>query len=128
MDLNQVTLASNNIPDSIAFYKGLGLILIVEDVHYARFELPTGNATLSVHLTGDTGPSHTVIYFEVENVSATFQNLSAAGIQFTQQPTEQPWLWYEARLEDPYGNPICIYTAGDNRRNPPWRLPLVEIS
>ena len=31
MDLNQVTVQSINIIESIEFYKGLGLILIVED-------------------------------------------------------------------------------------------------
>ena len=50
MDLNQVTVQSVNIPESIAFYRALGLILIVESPHYARFECPKGSATFSVHL------------------------------------------------------------------------------
>ena len=25
-------------------------------------------------------------------------------------------------LQDPDGNPLCLYHAGENRLNPPWRL------
>ena len=35
---------------------------------------------------------------------------------------DQPWLWREARLQDPSGNVICRYHAGENRLNPPWRV------
>ncbi|MFY0624609.1 MAG: hypothetical protein JXQ89_23280 [Pelagimonas sp.] len=52
MDLNQVTLATNVFDDSVAFYQKLGLTLIVlAEGRYARFELPEGQATLSVHAT-----------------------------------------------------------------------------
>jgi hypothetical protein len=33
-----------------------------------------------------------------------------------------PWLWREARLRDPDGHRVCLYRAGQNRKNPPWRL------
>src|SRR3989442_5453961 len=46
----------------------------------------------------------------------------AAGIQFDSAPTDQPWLWREARLRDPAGNSLCLYSAGPNRRHPPWRV------
>lgn len=122
MDLNQVTVQSVNIPESIAFYQALGLTLIVESPHYARFECPKGNATFSVHLVDRVLPSNTVVYFEVGDVEQTVSQLEAAGLQFKRQPTRERWLWQEARLEDPSGNEICIYTAGDNRKYPPWRI------
>jgi hypothetical protein len=31
-------------------------------------------------------------------------------------------------LRDPDGNILCLYHAGDNRRNPPWRLPQSSAS
>ena len=122
MDLNQVTVQSVNFPESIAFYRALGLILIVESPHYARFECPNGNATFSVHLVDRVMPSNTVVYFEVGDVEQTVSQLETAGLEFKRQPTRERWLWHEARLEDPSGNEICIYTAGDNRRYPPWRI------
>jgi hypothetical protein len=50
------------------------------------------------------------------------EELKGRGIVFTQDPTDQRWLWREARLSDPAGNVICLYRAGENRRNPPWRI------
>ena len=122
MDLNQVTVQSLNISESINFYKLLGLILIVEDIHYARFELPNGNATFSVHLSVAQKPSNTVVYFEVDDLVKKVRDLKDMGVEFISDPKKEPWLWQEARLQDPSGNEICIYTAGENRKNPPWRL------
>jgi hypothetical protein len=34
-----------------------------------------------------------------------------------------PYLWREAFLRDPDGNVIVLFSAGENRLNPPWRLP-----
>jgi len=122
MNLNQVTVQSKNIVESISFYKLLGLKLIVEDVHYARFELPKGDSTFSVHFISESKLSNTVVYFEVSDVAQTVVELKAKGIVFTQDPKEESWLWHESRLEDPSGNEICLYTADENRKNPPWRV------
>ena len=113
---------------SIAFYEALGLKLIVHSHDaYARFDLPSGDATFSLHLAKNgedegEGPSSALIYFEVEDVDKIVKDLDAKGITFDQMPTDQTWLWREARLKDPFGNPLCIYHAGKNRKNPPWRL------
>ena len=124
MNLNQVTLPAGDMPASIRFYQCLGLNLIVQSQsRYARFEAPDGDATLSIHLAEEgTPPSTTIIYFEVEDVAATVKTLEAKGIAFNQPVTDQSWLWKEARLSDPFGNPIIIYFAGKNRKTPPWRL------
>jgi predicted enzyme related to lactoylglutathione lyase len=63
-----------------------------------------------------------VIYFEVEALDETVRALKARGLRFVQDPRDEPWLWREARLADPAGNMICLYRAGENRANPPWRL------
>jgi hypothetical protein len=34
----------------------------------------------------------------------------------------QPWLWREAHMRDPDGNSLCLFTAGKNRKYPPWRV------
>ena len=64
-----------------------------------------------------------VVYFESENIDAVVKDLQAAGLVFDTEPADQRWLWREARLRDPSGNPICLFQAGENRLNPPWRLP-----
>jgi len=48
--------------------------------------------------------------------------LQHAGLSFMQEPRDEPWLWREARLLDPAGNVVCLYRAGANRLNPPWRI------
>lgn len=125
MNLNQVTLAVTDVPRAIAFYRQLGLQLIVENVpSYARFICPDGHASFSLSLAAQVSPSQTLIYFECAELDTTVMRLQAAGVQFTQLPVDQPWLWREALLADPDGNPLCLYHAGANRLNPPWRLPV----
>src|SRR6476619_494411 len=45
MNLNQVSVSVHDLTASVAFYQLLGLKLIVLNDHYARFELPQGEAT-----------------------------------------------------------------------------------
>jgi len=121
MNLNQVTVAVSNIENSIAFYQKLGLHLIVKSPHYARFECPEGDATFSIHLDTNSNSS-TYIYFEVENVNIKVEELINKGIQFDELAEDKNWLWREAQLRDLDNNIIIIFHAGDNRKNPPWRI------
>jgi catechol 2,3-dioxygenase-like lactoylglutathione lyase family enzyme len=120
--LNQVTLAVSDLERSVAFYKRLGLKQIVAGDGYARFVCPDGDTTLSLEQTRAAPPSATTIYFECENLDETVSVLEEAGVGFDHGPVDQPWLWREARLRDPDGNPLCLFHAGDNRLDPPWRL------
>ncbi|MEZ5958266.1 MAG: VOC family protein [Hyphomonadaceae bacterium] len=126
MRLNQVTAPASNIDASIAFYEALGLRLIVKSPHYARFELPKGEATFSLHLADGAIPRENAphLYFEVPDTSLDplVERLKAAGLKFEREPVTQSWLWREAWLRDPAGNAICLYHAGENRRFPPWRI------
>jgi catechol 2,3-dioxygenase-like lactoylglutathione lyase family enzyme len=123
MRLNQVTLAVTDLDRSAAFYRDLGLRQIVADDHYARFVCPDGDSTLSLERADTVPPSATTVYFECEDLGATVSALENSGLRFDHGPVEQPWLWREARLRDPDGNPLCLFHAGENRLNPPWRLP-----
>lgn len=122
--LNQITAPATDLPASVDFYKALGLKLIVLSPHYARFELPEGEATFSLHFT--IGPiareNAPAIYFECNDVDFEAARLKQAGIAIEKEPADQPWLWREAWLRDPAGNALCLYHAGENRRFPPWRL------
>ena len=124
MRLNQVTVGARDIEASVMFYKTLGLRLIVLSPHYARFELPDGESTFSIHLVDDPGrmPEGTGIYFECDDLDARVSALEAKGIVFDSDPVDQSWLWREAWLRDPAGNRLCLFKAGEARRYPPWRL------
>ena len=123
MRLNQVTLAVSDLDRSVDFYRRLGLKQIVADESYARFACPDGDSTLSLEQTDAVPQSATTVYLECEDLDATVSALQAAGIGFQHGPADRPWLWREARLRDPDGNPLCLFHAGENRLNPPWRLP-----
>jgi predicted enzyme related to lactoylglutathione lyase len=121
--LNQVTVPAMNIAVSVEFYVRMGLELIVSSSHYARFICPDGDSSFSVHLVPELVPwSGTVVYFEVLALDQKVRELQDRGMSFMQEPRDEPWLWRESRLQDPSGNVICLYTAGVNRLNPPWRL------
>lgn len=122
MELNQVTLPALDVAASVAFYGKLGFELIVDAPHYARFQATVGTASFSVHAVDALAePPRTVIYFECAALDAQVAELKAKGVRFVQEPRDEPWLWREARLVDPSGNVICLYHAGENRLNPPWR-------
>lgn len=124
MNLNQITIPSLNVVEAIDFYKKLGLRLIVHTHDkYARFECPNGNSTFSIHEVESLPKgSGVIIYFEVENVAETVSELKEKGIAIDTMPTDQTWLWNEASLKDLDGNKIIVYHAGENRKNPPWRI------
>ena len=123
MNLNQVTVGVTDVARSIGFYQRLGLQLIVESLpDYARFCCPDGQASFSLSRVGQVLPSQTLIYFECADLDQVVSDLQVQGVRFSQLPTDQPWLWREAYLEDPDGNPLCLFFAGANRLNPPWRI------
>lgn len=121
MRLNQVTLGCRDYATSVHFYRALGLKQLVDDPpNYARFEAP-GGVTLSIEHS-DKAPGDATIYFECDALDDVVYRLSQMGLQFDHPPIDQSWMWREARLRDPYGNMICLYQAGENRRYPPWRI------
>lgn len=124
MRLNQVTIPCSDLDASLTFYKKLGLRQIVGNDHYARFECPDGESTMSIErVDGPARPGHTAVYFECDDLDGTYRWLQREGFAFEAPPVDQPWKWREAWLRDPYGNRVCLFHAGENRRNPPWRLP-----
>lgn len=122
MAFNQITLGCNDLAASIDFYSRLGLRLIVDSPAngYARFEAPN-ESTLSIH-QGLPVPAGAVVYFEHPQLDQWIVELKRDGVVIDQAPCDQSWGWREAHLQDPAGNPICLYWAGKNRRFPPWRV------
>ncbi|WP_299947109.1 VOC family protein [uncultured Microbulbifer sp.] len=122
MNLNQVILPVNNMESASEFYRKLGFTQIVDTPHYARFECPEGDSTFSLSLMGEHFSNGEVIYFENRDLDEWISDLKAKGIEFEQELTNEPYLWREAILRDPSGNKLKLYCAGENRKNPPWRI------
>lgn len=127
MEMNQVTLPALDLAESIDYYTRFGLKLIVDspETQYARFEIPGGDGTLSIHVEpgqgGVSGPA-AQLYFETATPEKLVARLAERGIEPVAPLADQTWLWREAWYVDPAGNRLCIYFAGENRKNPPWRV------
>ncbi|MGL3822538.1 bifunctional hydroxymethylpyrimidine kinase/phosphomethylpyrimidine kinase [Sphingopyxis sp. R3-92] len=124
--LNQFTLPASDYAASVAFYRQMGLTLIVDspDNGYARFEATNG-VTLSIHVhegVGDGAAGGATTYLESGALDAWVAYLARRGVRFDQMPRDEEWGWREARLADPAGNRLCLYQAGEYRRYPPWRI------
>lgn len=122
MNLNQVTLPVVDMEEATAFYRLLGFLQIVDTPHYARFECPEGDSTFSLSLDNGEFRNGAVIYFECSKLDEWVANIKEAGIAVAQAPRDESYLWREAVIYDPSDNKIKLYWAGENRRNPPWRV------
>lgn len=123
MDLNQVMVEVRDFHESVAFYSMLGLRLIVSARdEYARFELPSGSSTFSIHLAKQPRVGNTILYFEVDDVDRKYRELHERGVDFESPPTDQSYRWRTAFFADPSGNKLCLFHAGNERRFPPWRI------
>ena len=124
MDLNQVTIYSEKPVETVEFFQKLGLRVIVDSLpRYARLKCPDGDSTLSVNIAdGAVSSNNIVLYFECEDLDDTVEELKSTGLVFEEDPTDREWLWRQTYLKDPNGNKICLFYAGENRKNPPWRV------
>jgi uncharacterized glyoxalase superfamily protein PhnB len=124
MNLNQVTIFSEKPVETVEFFEQLGLIRIVDSLpRYARLECPDGESTLSVNIAAETPANNSIVlYFECDDLDYKVAELKSLGLTFDEDPADRDWLWRQAYLRDPNGNRICLFYAGENRKNPPWRL------
>jgi predicted lactoylglutathione lyase len=63
------------------------------------------------------------VHFESDRLDELVAALKEKGFAFEQDPTDRDYLWREAILRDPDGHVLFLYHAGENRLDPPWKLP-----
>jgi catechol 2,3-dioxygenase-like lactoylglutathione lyase family enzyme len=116
---NHAMIYVQQVDPALAFYTTLGFRLIAKFPGYARLRAPRGDATIALHLL-DRGMTSVAaegirLYFEVNNLDAFCTRLAASGIAFKQMPTDMPWGWRHAYLDDPDGHEVSLYWAGAKR-------------
>ena len=95
MRLNHATLHVRDLDRSVAFYTRLGFIQLVAAEGYARFQCPEGESTLSLESRsrpGPVDPPSVSIHLESDGLDALVAELKAKGIEFEQDPADQPYL------------------------------------
>ena len=68
---------------------------------------------LALYLTsheGDCEPGG-LVYLYVEDVDEWGERIRRAGLAIETEPRDQPWGNREMRLQDPFGNRLCIATV-----------------
>ena len=121
--LNQVTLPASDYESSVDFYRRLGCRQIVASPpRYARFEVP-GGMTLSIEVKHPLEPASTTEhFFQCSDLDSEVARLAGEGVAFDVPPEDRDYLWRVAETRDPHGNRICLYSTGEIRRYPPWRV------
>ncbi|HXP87385.1 MAG TPA: VOC family protein [Bryobacteraceae bacterium] len=124
MDLNHAMIYTRDVSRALAFYHGLLGLTVLEEVRgpdrlvYARLKLPSGAATIALHLLAPGEELNTGgvrLYFEVRDLDKLCRKLEADGAKFSKLPTVMPWGWKHAYLDDPDGHEISLYWAGQKR-------------
>jgi methylmalonyl-CoA/ethylmalonyl-CoA epimerase len=119
MDLTRATVAQILIPvddleRAVAFYRDtLGVpFLFTAPPQMAFFQCGAVRLLVGVPPSGPGGPRGSGVYFEVGDIHATHQTLTARGVEFQGQPhlvhrTAETELWL-AEFRDPDGNPLAL--------------------
>jgi hydroxymethylpyrimidine/phosphomethylpyrimidine kinase len=120
---NQLTLPASDYQASLSFYSLLGARPIVQaPPRYARFETD-GGMTLSIEVADPAAPPSTAeLFFQCADVDREVARLEAQGIVFNGGAEDRSYGWRVADTRDPHGNPVRLYSPGEARRFPPWRL------
>ncbi len=87
--IEYVMILATDMDKSVDFYsKQLGLELKFKTPYWSEFK--TGDTTLALHLSSkanENKESNCTIGFNVENLNATYAELSKKGVKFTMKPT-----------------------------------------
>ena len=117
-----VTLFTNDQDAAMKFYVDTLGLKVHTDVQYGDmrwltlcpkdqedFEIVIMKATKpeSQAVVGKQSPEGPFLVFETEDCQGDFERLKAAGVTFTQEPTQKQW-GLEALLADPDGNIIDL--------------------
>ena len=68
-------------------------------------QLPQCAHARRVFITGGTGYVGSSLIFQTDDCRGTYESLRAAGVEFTQEPTER-FYGTDCALRDPSGNPL----------------------
>ena len=66
----------------------------------------------SLALPGQTHSPASNISFETNDVSVTYDELRARGVEFSREPAKTPWGGVEAMFLDPFGNRFLLQQGG----------------
>ena len=113
MHVAYVNLFVSDLDRSVEFYsKKLGLALEFSDSEHGYASLDSGPVRLGLTLPGpDQGEllgRHTGVGLAVDELVAEHARLKALGVEFTMEPSKQPWGGFMAMIADPDRNILYL--------------------
>ena len=97
-------LRVNNLAASIRYYVDvLGFRVDWGGEDRSTFASVSRDGRAIMLSQGEQGQPGTWLWIGVEDIEPLFEQFSAKGVKFREQPTNYPWA-YEMRLEDPDGH------------------------
>jgi lactoylglutathione lyase len=122
MKLSHIRLLADDLDACRTFYKDkLGLaetLAVIEGIYYefnagdcilALYKRELMESVAGVTMAGEAAADRVALTFEVDDVDATYKQLSNKGVQFVTEPHDQnAWVLRVAHLRDPEGNLIEI--------------------
>ena len=104
---------------SVAFYsETLGLSVLFAGPEMGWAELDTGAARLALERVDPNDPESAglsgrfvAVSLQVDDVQATYDELTSRGIEFLGPPERQPWGGVLAHFRDPEGNVLTLLSS-----------------
>jgi lactoylglutathione lyase len=121
--INQVVLEVEDQDRALAFWTETMGFELVQDAPYGEegrwLEVRTPDRAVTVVLSMRNGAPPAApealptsnIFFYCDDLSRTYEELSARGVEFPQPPVQQPFGWW-SMFEDPEGNRFAL-TPGE---------------
>jgi predicted enzyme related to lactoylglutathione lyase len=98
--------------DMAAFYRDvLGLVPRSDRPGFINFAWGDVRLTIAIHseVSGRTiEPLRIMINLDVEDITAVAARLTTAGVEFSREPTPEPWGGWIATFGDPDGNTLQL--------------------
>lgn len=123
-EFKHITIPSQDLNKSIAFYNALGMQLVeLEENHHAHFENKQHNVIFTAYLV-PTLPEYDVkVYFEIDHLEEYEARFRESVLSKT---TLKNWGGKEVHLKDPDGNHLVLYQKFKATNLPPWQKPTHE--
>ena len=107
LSVGYVNVFVNQFDECLDFFSDkLGFTPVTLDRQFGYASFNTGTISFAIVATDDDSlvGRHTGVAFLVTDVDEAFQALTARGVKFAMDPTDQPWGGRIALMLDPVGN------------------------
>ena len=110
--VNGILIYTQRLEPMLQFYRD---VLGLEPRHVkertVNFQWGDFKLTIGLHdqvLGRNTDPLRHMVNFHVDDIHAEFERLKAAGVEFSREPSQEPWGGWVATLADVDGNVLQL--------------------